>query len=74
MIIAGGILLWGAIKNKNPLEAVKLVLNGQDPNSAQAFGIGWWGGEAGMQAIPNAQVPGAEPVLPGQTAQGGGFI
>jgi hypothetical protein len=35
--IVGGILVWAALKNKNPLAAVKLALSGGDPNSAPPF-------------------------------------
>lgn len=40
MAIAGAVLLYGAIKNKNPLEVIKLTLQGKDPNSAAAISTG----------------------------------
>lgn len=33
--IAGFVILWGAIRNKNPLEAIQFALQGKDPNTAR---------------------------------------
>jgi len=35
--IAGGVLIWASLKNKNPLAAIKLALSGGDPNTAPPF-------------------------------------
>lgn len=34
LALAGFILLYGAVQNKNPLEVVKLALQGKDPSTA----------------------------------------
>lgn len=36
-LFAGFILLYGAIKNRNPLEVIKGALNGKQPSSAGAL-------------------------------------
>jgi len=35
--IVGVVLVWASLKNKHPLEAVKLALSGGDPNAAGPF-------------------------------------
>jgi hypothetical protein len=35
--ISGAVLVWSALKNKNPIKAVQLALSGGDPNTAPAF-------------------------------------
>lgn len=37
LAIAGFILLYGAVQNKNPLEVIRLALQGKDPSSASAI-------------------------------------
>ena len=45
MLFAGFVLLYGAIKNKNPLEVIKNALSGKPPSSASP--IGGTGGTGG---------------------------
>lgn len=33
--ITGGVLVWCSLKNKHPLEVVRLALSGGDPNTAK---------------------------------------
>jgi len=33
--VAGGVLVWAALKNKNPLEVIQLALQGKDVNTAK---------------------------------------
>lgn len=40
MAVAGMVLLYGAVKNKNPLEVIKLALQGKDINSAPPLSTG----------------------------------
>jgi hypothetical protein len=35
--ISGGVLIWCSLKNKHPIEVVKLALTGGDPNAAKPF-------------------------------------
>lgn len=65
----GVILLWAAWKNKAPLDAIKLGLQGQDPNGAGPFVVAGLGPPTA--AGPTA-VPGAAPILPGGPVGGGG--
>lgn len=44
MAVAGMVLLYGAVKNKNPLEVIKLALQGKDVNSAAPLSTGGGGG------------------------------
>jgi uncharacterized membrane protein len=53
--ISGGVLVWAALKNKNPLEAVKLALSGGDPNSAPPFTAVT---DTATQAAPTTPGPG----------------
>lgn len=64
--ISGAVLVWASLKNKNPLEAIKLALSGGDPNAAQPFTA------ATDVAAPSAPIPGPsdppsnfDPVVPG---------
>ena len=54
--IAGAVLIWGAIRNKNPVDAIKLVLQGQDPNSARP--ISNTGVTMPAGAVPSESLPG----------------
>lgn len=40
MAIAGAVLLYGAIKNKNPIDVIKLTISGKDPKDAAALSSG----------------------------------
>lgn len=44
MAIAGAVMLYGAIKNKNPLEVIKLTLQGKNPGDAAGLSNGASGG------------------------------
>lgn len=52
--IAGFVILWGAIRNKNPLEAIQFALQGKDPNTARPLYTP--AGPAG--AVPSQSLPG----------------
>ena len=52
--IAGFVMLWGAIRNKNPLKAVQLALQGKDPNLAPPMYVPVTPGGA----IPSQTLPG----------------
>ena len=68
----GVVLLWAAWKNKAPLDAIKLGLQGQDPNGAGPFVVAGLGPPT---AAPPSAVPGVAPVapiLPGGPVGGGG--
>ena len=52
--IAGFVILWGAIRNKNPLKAIQLALQGQDPNSAPPMYVP----VAPAGAVPSQTLPG----------------
>jgi hypothetical protein len=62
----GVILLWAAWKNKAPLDAIKLGLQGQDPNAAGPFVVTGLGPPT---APGGTTVP---PILPGSPIGGGG--
>ena len=67
--LVGVILLWAAWKNKAPLDAIKLGLQGQDPNGAGPFVVAGLGPPT---AAGSNEVPGAAPILPGGPIGGGG--
>ena len=69
MGMLGVVLLWAAWKNKAPLDAIKLGLQGQDPNAAGPFVVAGLGPPT---AAPPSAVPGAGPILPGGPVGGGG--
>jgi hypothetical protein len=54
--LVGGVLVWCSLKNKHPIEVVKLALSGGDPNTAKPFTAmtdtpaGWAG--SGDASIP----------------------
>lgn len=52
--IAGFVILWGAIRNKNPLKAIQLALQGQDPNTAPPLYVA----AAPAGAVPSEELPG----------------
>lgn len=54
--IGGAVLIWGAIRNKNPIEAIKLTLQGQDPNGASPISSTTVTMPAG--AVPSESLPG----------------
>lgn len=54
--IAGAVLVWGAIRNKNPVDAIKLVLQGKDPNGARPISSTSVAIPAG--AVPSESLPG----------------
>jgi hypothetical protein len=56
--VAGGVLIWAALKNKNPLEVVQLALQGKDVNTAKPMFA--------------AAVPAVPPALPNTPNEGGG--
>lgn len=52
--IVGVVLVWGSLKNKHPLQAVKLALSGGNPNDAGPFvavtdSPAGWTGEGGAE-------------------------
>jgi hypothetical protein len=67
--LLGVVLLWAAWKNKAPLDAIKLGLQGQDPNGAGPFVVAGLGPPT---AAPPSAVPPVTPVLPGGPIGGGG--
>ena len=67
--LLGVVLLWAAWKNKAPLDAIKLGLQGQDPNGAGPFVVAGLGPPT---ASADPTVPGAPPILPGGPVGGGG--
>lgn len=61
--IAGGVLLWAGMKNKHPLKAIQLALQGQDPNAAPplvtgVLGSGLLGNQPPAGAVPSETLPG----------------
>jgi hypothetical protein len=68
----GVVLLWASWKNKAPLDAIKLGLQGQDPNGAGPFVVTGLGPSTatGPTAVPAPA--GAAPILPGGPVGGGG--
>lgn len=52
--IAGFVLLWGGIRNRNPLQAIQLALQGKDPNTAAPLYTPVTPGGA----VPSQQLPG----------------
>ncbi len=60
--IAGFVLLWAGIRNKNPLKAIQLALQGQDPNTAPPLVTGILGASLGSGApagaVPSQSLPG----------------
>lgn len=64
--ISGAVLVWASLKNKNPLEAVKLALSGGDPNSAPPFTAATDAPVGTGPAIdPNAPPGPMNPAVPG---------
>lgn len=61
--IAGFVLLWAGIKNKHPLKAIQLALQGQDPNTAPPLVTGILGSSLLGSGIPAGAVP--SETLPG---------
>ena len=57
--VAGGVLVWAALKNKNPLEVVQLALQGKDVNTAKPM----------FAPLPAGTTP---PALPNTPNEGGG--
>ena len=47
LTFAGFVLLYGAIKNKSPLEVIKNAITGKPPSSASPIGTGGTGGTTG---------------------------
>lgn len=64
MAIAGAVLLYGAIKNKNPIDVIKLTLQGKDPNTAPGLGGGDSSGGSGATEI-KVPVTGEASAAPG---------
>lgn len=60
MVVGGSVLLYGAIKNKNPIEVVKLALTGKPISGAKPLNSNAVGENqgAGPGAIPGTQLPG----------------
>lgn len=56
-LIAGGVLLYGAVANKNPVEVIKAALTGQDLSKVPPL-QGPDATSTGPGAIPGNQVPG----------------
>jgi hypothetical protein len=61
--ITGVLLVWASLKNKHPLEAIKLALGGGDPNTAGPF-------TSVSEGTAPGQAPGG-PTGPGLTDPGG---
>lgn len=71
MAIAGVVLLYGAVKNKNPLEVIKLALQGKDVSGAAPLSTGGGGGGGGLltTTIPGTPVAAAGVMHTNKTAR-----
>lgn len=59
MVVGGSVLLYGAIKNKNPIDVVKNALTGKSLASARPLNSAAAGNPgAGPGSIPGTQLPG----------------
>lgn len=67
MAIAGAVMLYGAIKNKNPLEVIKLTLQGKNPGDAA--GLSNAGGSGGTEI--KVPIAGNATAAPGVMHDGG---
>jgi hypothetical protein len=53
--MAGFVLIWAGIKNKHPLQAVQIALQGGDPNTARPL---YTPAGLGAGAVPSQSLPG----------------
>lgn len=61
--IVGFVLMWSGMRNKNPLKAIQLALQGQDPNGAPplvagVLGSSLLGSQTPPGAVPSQELPG----------------
>ena len=71
MAIAGAVLLYGAVKNKNPIEVIKLTIQGKNPADAAALSTASAGGGL-TQTIPGTAT--AAPGLMHDNGKGARFF
>lgn len=57
--VVGGVLMWSALKNKNPLEVIQLALQGQPVEKAKPL---FAETPAGATALGSAPVNGGGPI------------
>jgi hypothetical protein len=66
--LSGAVLVWAALKNKQPIKAVQLALTGGDPNAAPPFTAATDAPTAAgsdSTAAPQTTPPGGEATQPG---------
>jgi hypothetical protein len=66
--IAGFVLMWAGMRNRHPLEAIQLALQGKDPNGARQLVTGILGSSLVGAQVPSGAV--SSETLPG-TPQAG---
>lgn len=63
--IAGFVILWGAVRNKNPIDVIRLVLSGKSPYTARPL-------DPVAAAVAGATAQGSAvtgPAIPGGTGE-----